>query len=87
MISALITVAEAAQLKGVSRTTIYNAIKDGRLKSQKILGHVALVRSEVERWQPSPQTGWPKGKRVSEEAKSKISQTQKQRWVTRKTKI
>lgn len=84
MISNLITVAEAAQLKSVSRSTIYNAIKDGRLKSQRVLGHVALSRREVERWQPSATTGWPKGKRVSEEAKAKISESQKRRWQKRK---
>ena len=86
MISKLITVAEAAQLKGVSRTTIYNAINDGRLKSQRVLVHVALSHSEVERWQPSATTGWPKGKRVSEEAKAKISESQKQRWKRRKAR-
>ena len=65
-------------------TTIYNAIKDGRLKSQRVLGHVALLRREVERWQPSATTGWPNGKRVSEEAKAQISASQKQRCAIRK---
>ena len=76
----LITVAEAAQLKGVSRATIYNAIADGRLKSQNVLGHIALSPRDVERWHPQTKKGWPAGKRVSEEAKKKISDSQKKRW-------
>ena len=73
-----------AELKGLSRSAIYKAIEDGRLKSRRVLGHVALSRTEVLKWQPSPTTGWPKGKSVSEEAKAKISESQKQRWKQRK---
>jgi excisionase family DNA binding protein len=80
----LITVAEAAKQKGVSRSAIYKAIEQGRLKSQKILGRLALDKAEVARWQPHVDAGWPKGKRVSDEAKAKISQSQKRRWAARK---
>lgn len=81
MNSELITAAEAATLKGVSRTAIYKAIQQGRLNSLRLLGRIALSRDEVVRWQPSSNLGWPKGRPVSEEVKAKISQSQKQRWA------
>jgi len=80
----LLTVAEAAKHKGVSRSAIYKAIEQGRLPSQRVLGRLALREDEVERWQPHVVTGWPKGRRVSDEAKAKISVSQKRRWADRK---
>jgi len=83
MQSKLITVAEAAQQKGVSRSAIYKAIKQGRLNAQQVLGKTALSHEEVARWQAGS-TGWPKGRNVSVEAKAKISESQKRRWSARK---
>lgn len=80
----LLTVTEVAELKGVSRSAIYKAIEQGRLKSQRTLGRVTLSSDEVARWQPSSSTGWPKGRRVSEDAKAKISESQKRRWAAKK---
>ncbi len=47
-ISGLITVTEAAQLRGVSRAAIHELIQRGRLRSEKMFGRVLLYRSEVE---------------------------------------
>lgn len=80
----LITVAEAAEQKQVSRSAIYKAIEQGRLHAQWVFGRVVLSRIEVMRWHPHTSAGWPKGKKMSDEAKAKISESQKRRWATRK---
>jgi excisionase family DNA binding protein len=56
----LISQAEAARLRGVSRAAISDLIKRGRLRSVKIAGHQLLFRSEIESFKD--QRGWPKGK-------------------------
>jgi excisionase family DNA binding protein len=75
----LITVSEAAVRKGVSRWAIYKAIADGRLRSQKELGKVALREKDVDKWQPAPSRGRRSGSRLSEETKGKISRSLLQR--------
>ena len=80
----LITVAEAAQLKGVSRSAIYKAISQGRLNARRVLGKVALDRNEVVAWIPLEFKGRNKGTPMSEEIKTKISESQKRRWARRK---
>jgi len=47
-IADLITVAEAAQLRGVSRAAMHELIQRGRLRAEKMFGRVLLYRSEVE---------------------------------------
>jgi len=42
-----ITIKEAAELIGVSRWALYQAIRDERLQSIKVLGHVAVARPDV----------------------------------------
>lgn len=74
------TVAEAARQKRVSRSAIYKAIEQKRLKSQWVLGRMALSHEEITLWQPHTKPGWPKGKPVSEETKARISESQKRRW-------
>ncbi len=44
----LITVTEAARLRGVSRAAMYELVQRGRLKSEKMFGRVLLYRSDVE---------------------------------------
>lgn len=81
----LITVSQAAQLKGVSRAAVYGAIARGRLPHQRILGHLALRESDVVAWVPlGVKTGRPTGTPMSSEAKARISEAQKQRWAKRK---
>jgi excisionase family DNA binding protein len=54
-----ITVAEAAEIRRVSRSAIHELIQRGRLKSERILGRVVLFRAEVEQFEkdrPGPKT-------------------------------
>ena len=76
-----ITVAEAALQKGVSASAIYKAIEQQRIGSQRILGRVALERSEVLAWQPKQRVGRREGTAMSEEGKARISAGQKRRWA------
>lgn len=43
-----VTVAEAADLRGVSRAAIHELVQRGRLRSERMLGRVLLYKSEVE---------------------------------------
>ena len=79
----LITISEAARLKNVTRSVIYKAIGRGDLRVEIVLGHQAVHRDEVQTWEPR-KAGRRKGTPVSEEAKAKISRTQKTRWQKRR---
>ena len=90
MSAKLLTVAEAAKLKGVSRSAVYAAIADGRLPHVLILGHMGVKESDVRAWEPVKYAGRPgrKGGRptgipVSAETKEQISESQKKRWAQR----
>lgn len=50
-ISDLITIAEAARLRGVSRSAISELVRRGRLRSAEMFGRVLVYRSEVEGFQ------------------------------------
>jgi len=55
----LITIAEAARLRGVSRSAISELVRRGRLRSIEMFGRVLVYRSEVEGFQkqkPGPKT-------------------------------
>jgi len=81
----LLTVSQAAKLKGVSRTAVYAAIERGRLPHRRILGHVGLREADVLAWEPlGVKTGRPKGIPMSEAAKVRLSESQKRRWQQRK---
>ncbi len=80
----LLTAAEAAKLKGVSRAAIYAAIAPGRLPHERILGRLALREADVLAWTPMPHAGRRKGTPMSQEAKARISAGQKRRWQRRK---
>ena len=81
----ILTPAQAAKLKKVSRTAIYNALADGRLRGVRVLGRIGIARHELKEWRPQARVGRPPGKAMSTESKRKLSETQKQRWATRKT--
>jgi excisionase family DNA binding protein len=56
----LITVSEAAKIRGVGETAIRNLISRGRLQSQRLYGRILLKRAEVERFEldrPGPKKG------------------------------
>ena len=81
----LLTVAEAARLKGVSRAAIYGAIARGRLPHRRILGHIGLREADILAWVPlGVKSGRPKGTSMSAEAKARISAGQKRRWARQK---
>lgn len=81
----LLAVSAAAALKGVSREAVYGAVRAGRLPHVRILGHIGLSKEDVLAWQPlGHKAGRPRGTPMSEEAKRKLSATQKQRWAQRK---
>jgi excisionase family DNA binding protein len=82
--SDLLTVAQAAAQKGVSRSAVYKAIGQGRLASQIVLGKIAISQTDVAQWDANSRFGPLKGQRMSEEAKAKISEGQKRRWAKRK---
>lgn len=48
----LISQADAAELRGVSRASINELVKRGRLRSVDIAGKVFLYRSEVKAFEP-----------------------------------
>jgi hypothetical protein len=58
----LISQADAAELRGVSRASINELVKRGRLGSVEIAGKVFLYRSEVEAFEPQPGGRPPKPK-------------------------
>ena len=87
MESKLLTVAEAAAMKSVTRSAVYRAIAEGRLPHQRVLGHVAIRKRDVESWLPVHHAGRPKGRPMSDEAKLRISQSQKHRWAQRKQQL
>ncbi len=80
----LLTVTQAANLKGVTRSAVYAAIKDGRLAHRLVLGHFAVREADVLAWTPAPYMGRRKGTKLSDESKDRISQAQKKRWAQRR---
>ena len=42
-------IAEVCDALSISRSSVYNMIRDGRLKSVKIAGRTLILRSEIER--------------------------------------
>lgn len=80
----LLTPDKAAKLKGVSRTAIYSAIAEGRLKHIRMLGRLAIRKADLISWTPARYAGRPKGIPMTAEAKVRLSASQKQRWARHK---
>ena len=80
----MLTPAQAAKLKGVSRTAIYNALSDGRLQGVRVLGRIGIARGVLKAWQPQAQVGRPAGRPMTEKQKATIAAAQKKRWAKRK---
>ena len=57
----LMTQADAAELRGVSRAAITDLVKRGRLNTVEMFGKRLVFRSEVVAFEPVHK-GWPKGK-------------------------
>ena len=59
-LSNLLTVTQAARLLGLTRQTIWEAVKKGRIKSQRV-GHVSLIpRSSLQQYKSSRKPGRPR---------------------------
>ena len=56
----LITLQEAAEIRGRSTAALSELVRRGRLRSFKKFGRVLVSRREVEAFEDS--RGWPKGK-------------------------
>jgi hypothetical protein len=84
MLPKLLTAADVARMKGVSRTLVYNAMNKGKLAYIEILGRRAIKESDARKWKPPGRiTGRPKGIPMSEEAKARISEGLRKRWQLR----
>ncbi|WP_407641114.1 helix-turn-helix domain-containing protein [Bryocella elongata] len=55
----LVSQAEAARIRGVSKQAIANLIKRGRLRTTTVARRILLHRSEVELFEALPKTGRP----------------------------
>ena len=81
----LLTVTQAAKRKGISRTTIYNAIADGRLPAQMVLGRTAIrERDLMKSGLGDAKRGRAAGKPISSAHKKAIGAAQKKRWQLRR---
>lgn len=81
----LLSVSEAARLRGVTRAAVYSAVARGVLPHQRMLGHIALKETDVKAWIAANVTaGRPAGTRLSKAAKERISQANKANWARRK---
>lgn len=47
-----LTIQQAADLLGIHRTAVYQAIREGRLKTVRVMGKQALRRADVDAYQP-----------------------------------
>ena len=52
-LSDLISQAEAARIRGVTREAIYNLVARGRLNTKEVLGRKYVYRSEVLAFEPA----------------------------------
>lgn len=65
-----ITPEQAAERAGVSRQSIYTAIRRGKLKSEKILGRVAVLPADVDACDFAPPNGQRAGIKLGPHKKS-----------------
>jgi excisionase family DNA binding protein len=89
----LMTVDEAAALKGVTRAAVYAAVKAGRLPHERVLRRIGLRRADVDAWQPiahgdrpgaGSKGGRKPGSRHSAETRAKIAEAIRRRWADRR---
>lgn len=48
---------QAATLKGVATTTIYEAVKRGAIPAHRFMGRIGLLPADVEKWEPASYGG------------------------------
>lgn len=76
-----LTITQGAELKGVSRNAIYDAIKRKQLASSTLLGRTVIYRKDLLAWQI--RQGRPPGA-LSKQHKARISAALKKSWAERK---
>lgn len=59
--SQLLTITEAAKLRGVSRAAIHELVQRGRLRAERMFGRVLLYRNEVETFEKEKPGPKPSG--------------------------
>ena len=64
----LLTVPQAAELLKVNPTSLYEAIRAGRLRAVDVLGRKALLREDVLEYQRRTQSVGPRGGRPRKSA-------------------
>ena len=67
-----VTSAQAAELLGISKSAVYSAIKDGRIKSELVLNRLAIRRAEVEAYRQRTAAVGPKGGRPATGRKPRV---------------
>jgi predicted DNA-binding transcriptional regulator AlpA len=81
----LLTVQQAAELKGVSAKAIYAAIAAKRLPRRYRQGSLVVREADILAWESLKKKGGrPKGRPMTPEQKARISAAQKERWAKRK---
>lgn len=81
----LLSVSQAAAIKGISRTAIYAAIKRETLPSRIVAGHRVVREADLLAWDSSKTLrGRRKGQAMTEEHRANIAKAQKERWARRK---
>jgi excisionase family DNA binding protein len=75
----LITPADAARLRGVTRSAITDLVKRGRLRSVDVAGRPFLYRSEVEKFTPEITGRPPKPKAVGQNRRVEVKPGKKSR--------
>ncbi len=78
----LLTPAEVAALKGVTRASVYAAIKEERLPATRLLGRVAVRDKDAAAWTPAP--GRKPGTPHSPVTRERLSAAAKRQWAQRK---
>lgn len=78
----LLTVSQAARKKGVTRTTIYNAIAGKRLASVQVLGRTAIKESDLMASDLGQgKSGPPPGKPLSAKHRAALRKAHEQRRI------
>jgi excisionase family DNA binding protein len=76
-----LTISQAARLKKVSRSALYDAVQQERLPSTQILGRIVISRADLLAW--TIRRGRPPGP-LSEQHKARLSQAMSRRWAERR---
>lgn len=62
-VSGLLTIQDVASRHGVGVSTIYEAVKAGRLPSRKVLGRVVITEADCDAWRKQERGGYRGGGR------------------------